>query len=197
MTTSAATVVSHSAKLPAAGRFVERRLAADRVIIRTFRSKAGERLLRRQSRTDLDELWDWISRTMDEPPQLGRADSIGLLDIHRVLVEGLPGLAMYMASAMSFNTMAEALPFFGVSAKTARARLGEKLSSSESELALRIGRTLELARQVFGSADAARQYLRTPNYALGGAIPRDLLKTAEGEQIVLGELQTQAEGGPV
>jgi Protein of unknown function (DUF2384) len=40
-------------------------------------------------------------------------------------------------------------------------------------------------------------YLRTPNFALGGAVPRDLLKTAEGEQLVLAELQAQAAGGPV
>jgi uncharacterized protein (DUF2384 family) len=48
-----------------------------------------------------------------------------------------------------------------------------------------------------GSLDAARAFLRTPNFALGGALPRELLKTAEGEQLVLSELQTQAAGGPV
>ena len=54
-----------------------------------------------------------------------------------------------------------------------------------------------MAREVFGSADAAREFLRTANFALGGAVPRDLLNTAEGEQLVLAELHTQAEGGPV
>jgi hypothetical protein len=43
----------------------------------------------------------------------------------------------------------------------------------------------------------ARNYLRAPNFALGGAAPRDLLKTAEGEQMVLSELQAQADSGPV
>jgi hypothetical protein len=32
---------------------------------------------------------------------------------------------------------------------------------------------------------------------LGGAVPRDLLKTAEGEQVVVAELHAQAEGAPV
>jgi len=54
-----------------------------------------------------------------------------------------------------------------------------------------------MAGDLFGSLDAARQYLRTPNFALGGAVPRDLLKTGEGEQLVLAELQTQGAGGPV
>jgi uncharacterized protein (DUF2384 family) len=64
-------------------------------------------------------------------------------------------------------------------------------------MALRIGRVLTIAWDSFGSPEIARQYLRTPNFALGGAIPRDLLKTSEGEQVVLAELQTQAAGGPV
>jgi uncharacterized protein (DUF2384 family) len=54
-----------------------------------------------------------------------------------------------------------------------------------------------MAGDVFGSLEAGRRYLRTPNFALGGAVPRDLLKTAEGEQLVVSELQTQAAGGPV
>ena len=57
------------------------------------------------------------------------------------------------------------------------------------------GRVLTMAAELFGSLDSARDYLRTPNFALGGAIPRDLLKTAEGEQVVVSELQGQAEGG--
>jgi len=54
-----------------------------------------------------------------------------------------------------------------------------------------------MAAELMGSAEDGRRYLRTPNFALGGATPLDLLKTAEGEQLVLAELQTQADGGPV
>jgi putative toxin-antitoxin system antitoxin component (TIGR02293 family) len=93
--------------------------------------------------------------------------------------------------------MDDALRLFDLSAKTAKQRIGDRLSSCESEIALRIGRVLTMACEAFGSADAAREYLRTPNFALGGAVPRDLLKTAGGEQIVLSELHAQAEGGPV
>jgi putative toxin-antitoxin system antitoxin component (TIGR02293 family) len=119
------------------------------------------------------------------------------LEIHDQLVKGLPGEALFVSSAMAFDSMTEALALFDVSAKTAKQRIGERLSSSESEIALRIGRVWAMAADVFASLDAARNYLRTPNFALGGAVPRDLLKTAEGEQVVISELQTQAEGGPV
>ena len=104
---------------------------------------------------------------------------------------------MFVSAAMVFDSMSEALELFDVSSKTAKLRIGNRLSPAESEIALRIGRGLLMARDVFGTLDAAREYLRVPNFALGGAIPRDLLKTAEGEQLVLSELRTQAEGGPV
>ena len=93
------------------------------------------------------------------------------LDIHQSLIHGLPGEALLISAAMAFDSMQEALPFFEVSAKTARARLTELLPSAEGEVALRIGRVLTMAADLFGSAEDARRYLRTPNFALGGAIP--------------------------
>jgi uncharacterized protein (DUF2384 family) len=50
---------------------------------------------------------------------------------------------------------------------------------------------------VLGSFDAARKYMHTRNFALGGSTPTELIKTAEGERLVLNELQAQAEGGPL
>jgi uncharacterized protein (DUF2384 family) len=62
---------------------------------------------------------------------------------------------------------------------------------------LRISNVIEIASDVFRSCSAAYDYLHTPNFSLGGAAPIELLDTAEGEQIVLSELQTQAAGGPI
>ena len=53
------------------------------------------------------------------------------------------------------------------------------------------------AARVLGSYKAARAYMHTPNFALGGATPAKLVKTSEGERIVLNELQAQADGGPL
>lgn len=51
--------------------------------------------------------------------------------------------------------------------------------------------------EALGGIDEAQRYLRTPNFALGGQIPLNLLTTPEGEDSVLRELMAHAEGGPV
>lgn len=53
------------------------------------------------------------------------------------------------------------------------------------------------AAEVLGSYDAARAYMHTRNFALGGATPAEFIKTPEGERTVLNELHAQAEGGPL
>jgi putative toxin-antitoxin system antitoxin component (TIGR02293 family) len=108
-----------------------------------------------------------------------------------------PGQSLFVASGLAFDTLAEALPFLHVTAKTAWQKLDANLSSSQSEQALRLGRVAVMAAQLMGSAEEGRRYLRTPNFALSGTTPLELLKTAEGEQLVLAELQAQADGGPV
>ena len=146
---------------------------------------------------NFDDLWKRTVRAMSEQEDPFTNSSLEQMQVHQSIVDGLPGEALYIASAMAFDSLQEALPFFDVSAKTARLRVGDVLPANQGEIALRIGRVLTMAGDLFGSLEVARQYLRTPNFALGGNVPRDLLKTGEGEQLVLAELQTQAAGGPV
>jgi len=166
-------------------------------VLQVFRNKSIQRSLREQGKVNLEVLWRRTAKAFEglERPRGRRA--FEQLDIHHAIVAGLPGEALYISASMAFDSMQEALPFFDISAKTARLKLGELLPANQGEIALRIGRVLTMAGDVLGSLHAARAYLRTPNFALGGAVPRDLLKTAEGEQLVLSELQTQAAGGPV
>jgi putative toxin-antitoxin system antitoxin component (TIGR02293 family) len=177
----------------------ERRSSIDSRVLRIFNNKTLKRHLRDQGKVNFALIWTLIMKAMSDERQHAMLTNPPLqqLDIHQSLIDGLPGEALLISSAMAFDSMQEALPFFEVSAKTARARLTELLPSAQGEVALRIGRVLTMAADLFGSLDMAREYLRTPNFALGGAIPRDLLKTGEGEQIVIAELQTQAAGGPV
>jgi putative toxin-antitoxin system antitoxin component (TIGR02293 family) len=183
-------------RTPSAARSFEAlRSMHDTLVLGLFSNKAVQREVQDQVKTNLDSLWGETRRILDR--DVGAARVLEPLEIHRKIVEGLPGEALFVSSAMAFDSMNEALRLFDLSAKTAKQRIGDRLSSRESEIALRIGRVLTLARLVLGSADAAREYLRTPNFALDGAVPRDLLKTAEGEQVVIAELQAQAEGGPV
>jgi hypothetical protein len=180
-----------------AGRsFTEFRSGIDQRVLRVFRSKAIKRSLKDHGKVNLSLLWIQTVRALEQEDPV-KEPVLEQADIHRAIVEGLPGESLYISSAMGFDSMQEALPFFDLSAKTAKLKIGDLLGANQGEMALRIGRALTMAGEVFGSLEAARTYLRTPNFALGGAIPRDLLKTAEGEQLVLSELQTQAAGGPV
>ena len=196
-------------RAPRSTRFSAIKSAIDARVLQLFASKAVQRLLRNPARTQLEPLWLETARAISRIPGLkgatrtarrisrpsgGSDDALG---VHRLLVAGLPGEALYISSAMAFDNLQDALPLFGLSAKTARARIGDRLSPGESEIALRIGRVFMMAADLFGSPDLARSYLRTANFALGGAAPRDLLKTADGEQVVLSELQAHADGGPV
>jgi putative toxin-antitoxin system antitoxin component (TIGR02293 family) len=179
--------------------FMEWRSVVDHRVLRLFNSKSLKRNLRDQAKVNLAVLWSLTVKALMEDRQTSAPVEAPMqqLDIHQSIVEGLPGEALLISSAMAFDSMQEALPFFEVSAKTARGRVGDVLPASQGEMALRIGRVLTFAWDLFGSLEIARQYLRTPNFALGGAIPRDLLRTSEGEQVILAELQTQAAGGPV
>ena len=62
---------------------------------------------------------------------------------------------------------------------------------------MRAARATMAAAEVLGSYDAARAYMHTRNFALGGATPAELIRTSDGERIVHNELHAQAEGGPL
>ena len=58
-------------------------------------------------------------------------------------------------------------------------------------------RVLAAATVVLKSEAAARRYMTTANFALGGATPLEMLKRPGGEEAVIRELQTQGESGPL
>ena len=123
--------------------------------------------------------------------------SLDPLDVHRRLIAGLAGESLLVSSSMFLDTLAEAEGFFDLSFKTIKSRLGRVLDTAASERAMRGARATLTATEVFGDFEAARAYMHTPNYALGGHTPAELIKTSEGERIELNELQTQADGGPL
>lgn len=59
-----------------------------------------------------------------------------------------------------------------------------------------INRVLERAKEVFGDPEKAREWINTPNLALGNK-PIALLETEEGEGAVLGVLNSIETGGVV
>jgi putative toxin-antitoxin system antitoxin component (TIGR02293 family) len=193
-TSSVAANPGRSGRRPSFG---EWRSTYDARVLGVYSDRNVRRAVKAQSKTNLVSLWEYLVRKLEADYRSTRHLMVEPLRIHQRLVAGLPGEALFVASAMLFDSMTDALELFDVSSKTAKQRIGDRLSSGESEIALRVGRVLIMAYDVFESLDAAREYLRAPNFALGGVAPRDLLKTAEGEQLVLSELNAQAEGGPV
>jgi hypothetical protein len=128
-----------------AGRsFTEFRSAIDQRVLRVFHSKAIRRSLENQAKVNLPLLWIQTVTALEQdvPP---RGPLPEQADIHRAIVKGLPGESLYISSAMGFDSMQEALPFFDLSAKTAKLKIGDLLGVHQGEKALRIGRVLTMA----------------------------------------------------
>jgi putative toxin-antitoxin system antitoxin component (TIGR02293 family) len=174
--------------------FAQRRSEVDARLLKVFDDPGILRTLTGRQKLDLPDLAERVTDALEGGR---RAAPVDALAVHRRLVKGLPGVALFVASALAFDSLTEALPFFDVTAKTARAKLESALSPAEGDQALRLARAAALAGELLGSAEEGRRYLHTPNFALGGATPLELLKTGYGEPLVLGELQAQSAGGPV
>lgn len=174
--------------------FAQRRGDVDARLLKVFDDPGIRRTLTGRHKLDLPDLAERVADALEGGRRTAPVDALA---VHRRLVKGLPGVALFVASALAFDSLTEALPFFDVTAKTARAKLESALSPAEGDQALRLARAAALAGELLGSAEEGRRYLHTPNFALGGATPLELLKTGYGEPLVLGELQAQAAGGPV
>lgn len=152
--------------------------------------------VRRLDKMELAGVWRLTQRALARKSR-DTAPALAAIDIHHRLLDGLPGEALLVSSAMFLPNLAEAEKYFGMSFKTLKSRIGGRLDAAAGEKALRGARAVMVAAQVLGSWDAARLYLHTRNFALGGATPAELLRTADGERIVLNELHAQAEGAPL
>jgi uncharacterized protein (DUF2384 family) len=147
-------------------------------------------------KVELAAVWHLTARAL-EKRRGERFPALASLDVHRRVSEGLAGESLLIASSMFLDSLSEAEDFFELSFKTIKSKLGKSLGIAASERAMRAARVATAAAEVLGSFDAARKYMRTRNFALGGATPAELLKTAEGERLLLNELQAHAEGGPI
>ncbi len=65
-----------------------------------------------------------------------------------------------------------------------RRKVSGRLTSDESDKVVRFARLLGHAAQLFGGADEARQWLKTPQRGLGGAVPLDYAQTETGAREV-------------
>lgn len=168
----------------------------DAQLLAVFADRTLQSQVRELPKMELAQVW-LLTREALEQQRLEANEPIESIQVHHQLLKGLAGETLLVASSMVFRTLSEAEAFFDLSFKTIKSRLGGSLDTAASERALRAARATLTAAEVHGSYDAARAWMHTPNFALGGAIPADLVKTADGERLVLNELQAQAECGPL
>jgi hypothetical protein len=159
-----------------------------------FEDPRLQKRVRGMARVDLQEIGELAYRRYLDTPTPQAASSV---DIHRRLRQGVHGAALYISAGMAFETMADALPFFELTNKTARSKLDGTLSPVQSEHALRLAAVASMAADYFGSHRDGLQYLHEHNFGLGGLAPIELLGSAMGEDVVVQELIAQIDGGPV
>jgi uncharacterized protein (DUF2384 family) len=168
----------------------------DARVLRVFADKPLRAEVRRLQKVELASVRALTERALEKhrQPSLRPPEA---LDVHRRVLEGLPGESLLISASMFLQSMAEAEAFFERSFKTIKSKLGKSLDSATSERVMRAARVTTTAAEVLGSFDAAFEYMHERNFALGGATPAELLRTGDGERIILNELQAQAEGGPL
>ena len=172
------------------------RAVIDARVIALFDNASLRSHVRKLDKVELSSVWRLTLQVLARKGT-SVADPVSPIEVHRRMLEGLAGETLLVSSAMFLSNLADAEKFFGLSFKTIKARLGGSLDTAASEKAMRAARATMTAAEVLGSYDAARAYMHTRNFALGGATPAELVKTSDGERIVLNELHAQAEGGPL
>jgi putative toxin-antitoxin system antitoxin component (TIGR02293 family) len=77
-------------------------------------------------------------------------------------------------------------PMLGISKATLHRQkgAGKRLDPSVSDRVVRFARLLGKARQVFGDLEDAKQWLRSSQFGLGGAVPLDYARTEVGAREV-------------
>jgi putative toxin-antitoxin system antitoxin component (TIGR02293 family) len=106
-----------------------------------------------------------------------------------VIRRGIPSAAADSLAASIHVTRSELAVTLGISERTmARRRRMGSLNSEESGKIVRLARVAERAEEVFESLEAAVDWLKAPNAALGAVTPLSLLDTDIGAESVLDTL---------
>jgi putative toxin-antitoxin system antitoxin component (TIGR02293 family) len=105
-------------------------------------------------------------------------------DLAEIVEQGIPtdSITYLRDSGLTFSEVSSIV----ISPRTLKHRKarGEKLSNEETERAIRVGRILALAEQVFGSHDKALVWLRTADERLNDRTPLSMLPTEAGGRLV-------------
>jgi putative toxin-antitoxin system antitoxin component (TIGR02293 family) len=126
-------------------------------------------------------------------PQRRRAlasDAAGMVAIVRQGVK--PDTYRWLRQALAVSD-SRLSAIIRVSQRTIKRRLRDgRFHPDESERLMRVAKLTERASGVFGDLESAREWLKSPQFALGGEIPLEYADTEPGAQVVedvLGRLE--------
>jgi len=102
-----------------------------------------------------------------------------------VLQVGLPVQELNELQATLEVPMEKLVPMLGISKATLHRRKAEgKLDPAESDRVVRFARLMGKAVEVLESEENARQWLTSPQFGLGGAVPLEYAETEVGAREV-------------
>jgi putative toxin-antitoxin system antitoxin component (TIGR02293 family) len=102
-----------------------------------------------------------------------------------VIQIGLPVWELGDLQARLDVPMERLVPMLGISKATLhRRKAGGRLGPAESDRVVRFARLLGKAVEVMESEENARQWLTSPQFGLGGAVPLDYARTEVGAREV-------------
>lgn len=103
----------------------------------------------------------------------------------KVLQLGLPVQELNDLQATLAVPMEKLVPMLGISKATLHRRKAEgKLDPAESDRVVRFARLMGKAVEVMESEESARQWLTSPQFGLGGAVPLEYAETEVGAREV-------------
>lgn len=117
-------------------------------------------------------------------------------ELRTAIREGFPARVVQQLMRASGLTLKDLSASLSLSARSLQRRGQQgRLAGYESDRLYRLARILALARDAVGAPEAAAQWLKAPNRALGGATPLQLLDTEPGARLVENVLGRIAYGG--
>ena len=120
------------------------------------------------------------------------------LEICQAIQHGFDGRTVELATEVLELSQGDVARIMDSTEKTVRTmKLRKTLDQTASDKVFRLVKAYVAAYILFEDADDAREWLKEPSEALGGAIPLDLLSSSEGEQLVHYEIAQMEYGHPV
>lgn len=119
------------------------------------------------------------------PGSILRLRATDVAELREAVRKGLPFSAFEAVSKHLEISPQHITTVLGIPPRTvARRKAARHLTPQESDRLYRLARAISQAVEVLGTIDKARVWLKTPNRALGGEMPLDLLDTDIGARQV-------------